>query len=66
MTRRRVSFKQALNAAVRAGLAEQKRRAFAQKSFSMGGVQNFGWDRALEAAGAIEDEELSRQLSLRK
>jgi hypothetical protein len=67
MKQRRVSFKEALNAAVRGGLtAGQKRHAFTQKSFSMGGVQNFRWEKALEAPSAIEDEELSRKLSLRK
>jgi hypothetical protein len=34
-----------------------------QKSFSLGPQQNFRWDKALAAAGAVEDEELSRKLS---
>ena len=63
MKERGVSFKEALNAAVRAGLlAQQKRCVFVQKSFSLGHVQNFRWDKALEAASAIEDEELSRKV----
>jgi hypothetical protein len=67
MKQRRVSFEEALNAAVRAGLTgDQKRRAFIQKSFSMGHAQTFRWDKALESASAIEDEELSRKLSPRK
>jgi hypothetical protein len=37
-----------------------------QKSFSLGGGQNFRWDKALQAAAAIEDEELVRKLALRK
>jgi hypothetical protein len=37
-----------------------------RKSYSLGGDQNFRWDKALEAAAAIEDEELSRKFSLRK
>jgi hypothetical protein len=37
-----------------------------QKSYSLGGDQNFRWDKALEAAAVIEDEDLSRKLSLRK
>jgi len=65
MKGRRISFKEALDAAVRAGLAaKQKRRAFSRKSFSLGRVQNFRWDKALGAASAIEDEELSRKLML--
>lgn len=68
MKERGVSFKEALNSAVRAGLvqAKQRRRYFVQKSFSLGGEQNFRWDKALEAAAAIEDEELVRKLALRK
>ena len=68
MKERGVSFKEALNSAVRAGLthAKQKRRHFVQRSFSLGREQNFRWDKALEAAAAIEDEELGRKLSLRK
>ena len=68
MKERGVTFKEALNSAVRAGLTHGKteRRSFVQKSYSLGGDQNFRWDKALEAAAAIEDEELGRKLSLRK
>ena len=68
MKERGISFKEALNSAVRSGLTQgkPKRRSFVQKSFSLGGDQNFRWDNALEAAAALEDEELSRKLSLRK
>ena len=68
MKERGISFKEALNSAVRAGLtqARQRKRAFVQRSFSLGQEQNFRWDKALEAAAAMEDEELSRKLSLRK
>jgi hypothetical protein len=68
MKERGISFKEALNSAVRAGLmqSKQRRRYFVQRSFSRGREQNFRWDKALEIASAIEDEELSRKLSLRK
>jgi len=68
MKERGISFKEALNSAVRAGLTQgkQKRRYFAQKSYSLGRDQNFRWDKALEAAAAMEDEELGRKFSLRK
>jgi len=68
MKERGISFKEALNSAVRAGLThgKQRRRSFVQKSYSLGSDQNFRWDKALETASAIEDEELSRKLSLRK
>jgi hypothetical protein len=67
MKERGVTFKEALNAAVRAGLtSKQKGRTFTQKSFSLGREQDFRWAKALEAASAVEDEELGRKLSLRK
>jgi hypothetical protein len=69
MRERGISFKQALNDAIRAGFAPTKRnsaRRFTQKTYSLGAVQNFRWDKALAVAEAIEDEELSRKLSLRK
>jgi len=68
MRERGISFKEALNSAVRAGLTQgrPKRRSFLQRSYSLGADQNFRWDKALEAAAAMEDEELARKLSLRK
>ena len=65
MKERGISFKEALNSAVRTGLTQgkPKGRYFVQKSYSLGGDQNFRWDQALEAAAAIEDEELSRKFS---
>ncbi len=68
MKERGISFKEALNSAVRAGLTQgrSKRRYFVQKSYSLGGDQTFRWDKALEAATAMEDEELARKVSLRK
>ncbi len=68
MKERGISFKEALNSAVRAGLTRGKprHRSFVQKSYSLGRDQNFRWDKALEAAAALEDEELGRKLALRK
>ncbi len=68
MKERGISFKEALNSAVRAGLtrAKQSRRRFVQKTFALGTEQNFRWDKALAASDAIEDEELARKLALRK
>jgi xanthine dehydrogenase molybdopterin-binding subunit B len=64
-----VSFKQALNDAVRAGKkAAGTRRAtrFVQKTFSLGAEQNFRWEKALAVADAMEDEEVLRKHALRK
>lgn len=68
MKERGISFKEAVNSAIRAGLTQpkQERPRFVQKTFSLGAEQGFRWDKALAAADAIEDEELSRKLSLRK
>jgi len=69
MRERGVSFKDALNEAIRAGLAPARRsgaRKFTQKTFPLGSEQNFRWDKALAAAESIEDEELGRKLALRK
>jgi hypothetical protein len=69
MRERAISFKQALNEAVRIGLCGQglkRATKFVQKSFRMGETQEFRWDKALAVADAIEDEELTRKLTLRK
>ena len=69
MKERGISFKSALNEAIRAGLVRGNRRLarrFVQQSFPLGAEQMFRWDKALTVAEAMEDEELSRKLSLRK
>lgn len=69
MRERGISFKEALNEAARRGLLRQKHPRtprFVQRSFPLGEGQGFRWDKALAIADAIEDEELSRKVSLRK
>jgi hypothetical protein len=68
MKERGVSFKEALNSALRAGLRETKPRQtpFVQKTLALGVEQLLRWDKALAASDAMEDEELSRKLSLRR
>jgi len=70
VTRERgVSFKQAINDAIRNGLLKAEKRSkrrFVQKTYSLGTEQNFRWDKALAAADALEDEEIIRKLALRK
>lgn len=65
---RGISFKQALNAAVRAGLGGERRtaRAFKQYTQPMGLRPGFNLDKALQLAGALEDEEIVRRLERRK
>lgn len=68
MRERGVSFKEALNDSIRAGVTSPKRTAsrFVQKSFPMGAEQLFRWDKALSQAERMEDEEISCKLALRK
>jgi len=65
---RGISFKKALNDAVRAGLQQspKRQRRFVQKTRSMGWNPHLHWDKALAISDAIEDEELVRKLSMRK
>ncbi|MES1257878.1 MAG: antitoxin [Acidobacteriota bacterium] len=69
MRERGISFKEALNEAARIGLqskTDTRVRKFAQKTCRMGDAQQFRWDKALAVADAMEDEELSRKLTLQK
>jgi hypothetical protein len=69
MRERGISFKQALNDAVRNSKKPSRtksRRRFTQVTFALGPEQHFRWDKALAAADAMEDEELIRKHSLRK
>ncbi len=68
MKHRGISFKQALNDAVRNGLAGgtlRSTRPFVQKSFSLGHAQDFHGDKALAITDCLEDEEIGRKLSIR-
>ena len=68
MRERGVSFKEALNEAVRAGLSSSNGKTvpFDQKTFSMGWDPSVRWDKALAVADAMEDEEIVRKMSLLK
>ena len=65
---RGISFKQALNSAVRAGLGGQRRskQTFRQYSQPMGLRPSLDLDKALQLAAALEDEEIIRKLERRK
>jgi len=70
MRDRGLSFKDALNSAIRAGLLAglAGRRAVTVKvpTFDMKQRANLNLDRALALAGELEDEELIRKLSVGK
>ena len=65
---RGISFKQALNSAMRAGLGGERRtvRSFKQYSQPMGLRPGFNLDKALQLAAGLEDEEIGRRLERRK
>jgi hypothetical protein len=66
--RQNVSFKAALNSAVRAGLAAERggHRPYQAPARPMGLQPGVDLTHALRLADAIEDEEIVRKLALRK
>lgn len=65
MRERGLSFKEAVNQALRAGLAGNQRPRFRTATHDMG-EPAIPLDKALRLAGELEDEELLRKLALRK
>ncbi len=65
---RGVSFKAALNDAVRAGLGTEARsaRRYRMRTRKMGAMRGVDLDKALRLAAELEDAELLRKLELRK
>ncbi len=65
---RGVSFKAALNDAVRAGLGGEARagRRYRMPTRRMGVRRGVDLDRALQLAGELEDAEIVRKLEMRK
>ena len=69
MRERGLSFKEALNDAIRAGLFQgtgRGPRKYRLKTYRMGFKPELSLDKALRLAATIEDEEIVRKLSLRK
>jgi len=69
MRERGISFKQALNQAIRDGLARARQprtKRFVQKTYALGAREDVNWDKALALADALEDEEIVRKMMLRK
>ncbi len=66
MRERRLSFKEAVNFAIRSGLAPKNDdAAFATPTFDLG-KPHVPLEKALQLAGELEDEELLRKTALRK
>lgn len=69
MRERGLSFKEALNEAIRSGLAGgagRGARRYRLRTHRMGFRPEVPLDKALRLAAALEDEEIARKLSLRK
>jgi hypothetical protein len=67
MRERGMSFKRAINHAVRAGLADPTSTTSVRTpTFRMGFEPAIPWDKALRLAAELEDEELARRLATRK
>jgi hypothetical protein len=63
MARDAIGFKEAINRAIRRGLAPASRGEFRQRTFAMGFRPDVPYDRALGLAGDLEDSELDAELS---
>lgn len=61
MRERGVSFKVALNDAIRAGLGSEQRQPFRTATASLG-ESHVNLDRALQVAANLEDDELLRRM----
>ena len=70
MRERGLSFKQAVNEAIRSGLSGRgtrgAERPFRTKTYAMGWSEGMRLDRSLSVAGDLEDEELARRIAARK
>jgi len=67
MRERGLSFKQAVNLAIREGLSPSStERSFRTPTFRMGSAPGTSLDKALRLAAELEDEELARKLATRK
>lgn len=65
MEARGLSFKDAVNAAIREGVGSRPSTSVTIQPRDMGPAR-FDLDRALQLAGELEDEEIVRKLELRK
>ena len=66
MAEQHLTFKEAVNQAIRTGLAPKQREPFRQRTFDLGFRPDISYDKALQLASAVEDQELVRKLSLGK
>ena len=65
MRERGLSFKEAVNSAIRAGVGPSRAEPFETPTFRMG-QPAVALEKALRLAGELEDDELGRRLAARK
>ncbi len=61
-----IGFKQAVNEAIRNGLAPRPRRRFRQRTYRLGFRPDIPYEKTLRLAAEIEDQELLRKLAVGK
>ena len=66
MQERGLTFKEAVNEAIRAGLSPAPAEAFKQRTFALGWRPAIDYDKALQLAGALENQELLHKLAIGK
>lgn len=66
MRERRLTFKQAVNEAIRAGHRGPVQTASPTPVFHMGAVSEGLIDKAIHIAGQLEDDEVARKLAARR
>jgi hypothetical protein len=63
MRDRGTTFRDTVNEAIRSGLRAHKVPRFRQKTFSMGLNPHINWDKALQLATELEDEEILKKMA---
>ncbi len=63
MREKGLTFKQAVNDAIRAGLAPRSVSRFVQRTFALGFRPDVNYDKALSIAAGLEDEERTSKLT---
>ena len=66
MVEQHLTFKEALNQAITAGLAPKRREPFRQRTFDLGFRPDIANDKALQLASAVQGEEVVRRPSFGK
>ena len=66
MRQKGLSFKEAINDAIRAGLGRKTKTRFRQRTYAMGVRPEINYDKALEIAAAVETQEQLHKMALGK